>query len=594
MKDKLSFKEIYLGIFYAFSMKGIDFKKSNREVDIDRDAAIDMLDRYADTLVAGSRAAEWDDKAPYANNFEYSQQFFLDKIPTNLIRLRLICSCSLDLSMFDSQKGQSARSRFIPIDVFLSIFPDNEIGVLFFSINLRKSKKLAEAGMADNGLTTDDLIFHIHSLFEDRFDVQIKFPDYLKKLDLADEKHRFSEIAEKYIEFILIAFGIGRLTQKIVVPSEYNYNIIKYLIEQEIDVIEEYPPIHHRDSSYEIHIEIDNPNKLGNDGCRRINRIRRDIKNISNQQCVISLGFSNIIKKRVLEIRDSGDGLNLNCAEHFLNRYPEQTYGMMVGDEGWRFVPKEFSESRISKRWGSRDFVSVVASSSGVILLNFRNTDHYSCYVKGQKDLRNLYQQKVEEHFDFDYCLSGMDHGIFLYLEKAVIMRLLLNTQRDQLHANINKFDKEKNRKRFLRFVPRIFDIRSQKRLEKISAEINKFYMILTNISIENDKWEMGEMYKIISESMDLDKDLNNIKAQLGEYFSQYYSIESNQFISNLNNWGLGIAFIGTIIGIALTIIGLYLSGAQVYSGEHEYINNMNVSENFIKWLVTYVDPRFI
>jgi len=80
---------------------------------------------------------------------------------------------------------------------------------------------------------------------------------------------------------------------------------------------------------------------------------------------------SKSAKARMLEICDSGDGLNLSTTEEFLEKYPGQAYGLMAGDEGWRFVPRGLCRSRIENRWGSRDFISIMTSSNGVVLLNF-------------------------------------------------------------------------------------------------------------------------------------------------------------------------------------------------------------------------------
>ena len=140
----------------------------------------------------------------------------------------------------------STRHGFIPIDVYLSIFPDNDIGVLFFNIKLGPSDKLTTHCSMANGLTTDNLIFFIQSLFEDRFDVDAIIPNYFKKFGISGGKQRMGDIVERYAELVLKAF------------------------------------------------DVENLNKL-------------------------SKGQS--VKKRILEIRDSGDGQNLDNAEDFLNKW---------------------------------------------------------------------------------------------------------------------------------------------------------------------------------------------------------------------------------------------------------------------------------
>lgn len=524
MQDALCFKEVYLGIFYAFSMKEMNIKDKNEETIIDTEAAKNILNDYADKLAAGSRAAEWEKGAHYAKGFEYAQKFLLDKLPKNLIRLRLIRSCSLDnntqtpaLCITFPKYPQSP----IPIDVYLSIFPDSEIGILFFNIKFGSRNDFRTPCPENNDISTDDMIFIIHSLFENRFEVNVRIPCYLKKLGINDGYCKMSDVTEKFVEFILGAFS-----------------------------------------------NSDKPPKY----------------------------TGQFVKSRILEIRDSGGCLNQENAEYFLNKYPEQIYGLMVGDEGWRFVPKEFSESRIKERWGSRDFMSILSSSAGTILLNFRNTHHYDNYIREQTELRKAQNEEIELYFNFDYCISGMDHGAYFSLEKAVLTKLLLEQQSDQLDTIILRLSKGKKERRYFKFI----DLKSQKELQKISDEINKFYANITKISIENEKWELDNVYKNINKSMSIDENLNDIKIRLGDHFDQYYSIVNNQYMSNLNNLGLTIALAGTIVGILLTIIGifltiigLYLSGAQIYSGEPALNISMNLSQNFIDWLNTSLNPFF-
>jgi hypothetical protein len=89
-KDLLVFKEVYLGIFYAFSMKGTKIKDKNGS--ISKEKAIELINKYS----TGNLVAEWDDDCHYAKGFEYAQKFLRDKLPDNLIRLKLNSSFSLD------------------------------------------------------------------------------------------------------------------------------------------------------------------------------------------------------------------------------------------------------------------------------------------------------------------------------------------------------------------------------------------------------------------------------------------------------------------------------------------------------------------
>jgi len=647
MQDRLNFEEVYLGIFYAFSMKGTNIK-NRKGKPIDRAVAENILNNYAETCekkqaafkrksncpcAEGSAAkdekrysaVEWNVHAHYAKGFEYAQQFLIDKLPKNLIRFRLVRPCSADIrpdelntslkesfwkrtdsvSMYlkellpeDAWDNSSKLSKklndlikgplliedarfnkkghktteaqriledqshidksainlrfleeaipglinkqsaylndhssnivnlpalsiadphdpqlFIPIEVYISIFPDNDMCVLFFNVKLGRENRLIAHCIEKADLSTDDLIFIIHSLFEDRFEVNIHIPGYLKELGINDGNHKMRDVAGKFIEFVLKAFE-------------------------------------NRDKQLQEYLQP--------------------------------------IKKRILEIRDSGDSPNLENPEHVFNRYPEQIYGLMVGDEGWRFVPKEFSEARIRETWGSRDFISILASSNGILSLNFRNTDHYDDYANWQRELREIYQKEVESYFNFNYDITGLEHGAFLCLERAMLTRLSLNLQSKILYENIRSSKGKRKSRKFFGII------KSQKRLQEMSESINNFHIDLSNISAENKAWEIDNLYNNISNSLELNKDLNEIKTMQEAYFNQCYSIENNQFAAKLNNLANFTAMAGislAIFGIILTILGLYLSGVQIYLGEPYHNTTQSLDHFFRHWLDTWIDP---
>jgi hypothetical protein len=536
-EDLLSFREVYLGIFYAFSMKGAEIRDKNGKA-ISREEAKAKINNGP----TGYLSADWNDSDDYAKGFEYAQKFLLDKLPPGLIRLKLNGpqslsfrlenapslsdisqkmklepQCQSTLFICNPIKSQPIKNNFVPIDIYLSIFPDNDLGELFFNIKLKQS----------NNLTTDYLISLIHCLFEDRIDVDVTIPNSSNNFDLSNGKHKMGDIVEKYAELVRRAFDVDKS----------------------------------------------------------------------------SINISQSVKRRILEIRDSGDGKNSGYAEEFLKNYPKQVYGLMMGDEGWRFVSKEFSEQRIKERWGSRDFVSVLASSVGVMLLNFRNSNHHDRYLKTQKALRPPSQSaENENYFSFNYGISGMAHGPFLCLEKAVLTRLILDQQNDQLIKNIKGYDKEKKQSNWkeksriiIKFIVNlIFGNRdAQKKLEKLSRDVNELYQSLDQIYSDNKLWESDNIYKNLNKVMELDEDTDKTKIRLGDFFNQQYSVQNNRLMSSLTNKGLRLAVASILVGAFLAIIGLYLSGAQIYLNEKDLKIIADISQNFRDKLVTWINPIF-
>lgn len=483
-ENLLNFKEAYMGIFYAFSMDGIE----NEDSVHCKDTALKKINDYAEKHLFGGLIAEWKDNEDYAKDFKYAEEFHLKNQMEKHTRVKLNLPGAkksedqLAVNMPFPNDAHPDRRFSIPIEVFLSIYPDNEIGILFFNI------KLLSDNQKDNTINADDIIFIIHSIFEDRFKIKLNNPDCLKKLGInGDKRHKMDDIIKKYEDIVCSVFGI----------------------------------------------------KKGNKS----------------------------IKKRVLEICDSGDGLNLIAAEEFLKRYPGQAYGLMVGDEGWSFVPRIFSRSRIKNRWGSRDFVSIIASSYGVVSVNFRNTSHHKAYEDMQSKLKKERGEKVEDNLIHKYSIAGMEHGLFICLEKAIITRLLLNQENDKLIESIKESDSISTEfldKRFrLRTDGELQNkiINNSKNLSKLSSEIEK-------ISEDLKIWEIEKLYENIYNSMDIDRDLNKIAERLAthmESLSQLYTLMTNKIVSHFNNRGIYIGIASIVIGAILAAIGYYISGAQIY-----------------------------
>lgn len=522
----LNFKEVYLGIFSAFSMKGAkpneeEGQQSNKNANTKKkDSPISInYENIKKTIESsGAIVAEWIEEESYANSFKYAEQFHLKTLPENHFRIKLLLidgnktKCQLTFEMPIFREAQPEIFVSIKIDVFLFIYPDNEVGVLFFNTKLSP---------LDRDINTDDIIFIIHSLFEDRFRVQLTIPNHSKeKLNIISKDGKFlmGDVTKNFIKLVQEAFSVSDQTQ---------YN-----------------------------------------------------------------GLEN---KRIIEIRDSGDGLRLTATEEFLDKYPGQTYGLLVGDEGWRFVPRAISRSRIKERWSTRDFVSIIASSCGVVSLNFRGTPHYKAYEDMQIKLKKDRGEEKEDYVTHNYDIAGMDHGLFLCLEKAVLTRSVLTQENDKLNNAINDYDcliNAFNNKRYLFGV----DEKLQKDIGNISKDLNKLSLELDKISKDLKIWEIENLYKNISDAMGIYEDLDNIAERLAthmESLNQLYTLATNKVLTNFNNRGLRIGIAGIIIGAILAVIGYYLSGAQIYldlpghnipAGLSEHFNNSEgwlVNETF-------------
>jgi|WetSurMetagenome_2_1015567.scaffolds.fasta_scaffold02381_8 hypothetical protein len=511
----LNFREAYLGIFYAFPMVGIEKRDSLYQKGI----AEKQINDYSKEHLSSWLIADWNDDEDYANDFKYGEEFHLKKKMENHTRIKLNIlgdnhsRNQLTMEMPFPRDAQPDRRLSIPLDIFLSIYPDNEVGILFFNI------KLTLGNQQGNTINTDEIIFAIHSLFEDRFKIKLNNQDCLNKLGInGDEKHKMDDIIKLYKNIVCNAFGIEDLEQ-----------------------------------------------------------------------------IDSSVKKRVLEICDSGDGLNLIAAEDFLEKYPGQSYGLMVGDEGWRFVSRRHSRSSIKNRWGSRDFVSIVASSYGVVSFNFRNTSHYKDYRDMQTKLKRERGEEVESGLIHKYSIAGMDHGSFLCLEKAIITRLLLDRENDKLTESIDKSESISKE-----FFDKGFWVRTEGELQKEitnnARDLSKLSYEINNISKDIKIWEIEKLHENICNSMELDRDLNEISERLAahmECLSQIYALMTNKIVSHFNNRGIYIGIISIVVGAVLAIVGYYISGAQIYLDLPGHNVPEGLSHFFREYVASVIETAF-
>jgi len=159
----LNFKEVYLGVLYAFSMNGI------KNCNLENETAKNKINSYAKEHLSEERIADWDYNEDYAKSFKYAEEFHLNNLQKDRIRIKLDALADnnsndkLAVNIYVPREDQPDRELSIPIEVFLSIYPSEEIGFLFFNI------KFIPNNHEDNTISTDNLIFAIQSLFEDRF-----------------------------------------------------------------------------------------------------------------------------------------------------------------------------------------------------------------------------------------------------------------------------------------------------------------------------------------------------------------------------------------------------------------------------------------
>jgi hypothetical protein len=208
----------------------------------------------------------------------------------------------------------------------------------------------------------------------------------------------------------------------------------------------------------------------------------------------------NLIKKtdyeyflftHLVEIRDpiKNSGSLINNPQHLIQHFPQQLYGIITGDEGWRFVPHDILNSRISNTWSTRDFFTVISFDKCVLSINFSNGERRRKYEDQQEEILTQYGQEQLHYFYKEKLpqIAGVDHGPFLLLEQISIIRCLL----DEIEEK-HKFE-------------------STTSIEEIYALKSKLYCMFSDMLCSSGIKEIDILAQNIRDSLLIDAKLNEL-----------------------------------------------------------------------------------
>lgn len=241
---------------------------------------------------------------------------------------------------------------------------------------------------------------------------------------------------------------------------------------------------------------------------------------------------SEIITEKILYTNlletDVSTNYKTSFPDDIVINFPKQIYGLLTGDEGWRFVPDKRAKEISFKNWSTRDFHLILSFHNSILLLDFTFTNRHKKYVKACKDIRNLYGRKVENYFTFSSEIAGLDHGPLLILENASVERFLL----DKILEPETSF-KDIGIRSFLKERDQIIDT------------LNK----LSFIEIK----EISAMSQMIKEEMMILNDIEEPRYKL-ELFEREILIRYNQRINHLI---ITLTIIGLVVAILVAIFSL-------------------------------------
>lgn len=126
----------------------------------------------------------------------------------------------------------------------------------------------------------------------------------------------------------------------------------------------------------------------------------------------------------LLEIQDVTP---YRSVEDLIENEPQRLYGMLCGDEGWEYVPRELAAERLTNSWGSRSFMRFVAFGTNALLLNLIHAPEAQRYMERQEDYGTRAFGGVNPYFRICSQVAGINHGILLSQEMVLVIKTIAN-----------------------------------------------------------------------------------------------------------------------------------------------------------------------
>lgn len=229
----------------------------------------------------------------------------------------------------------------------------------------------------------------------------------------------------------------------------------------------------------------------------------------------------------IVELNDFFDS---DSADEIMDESAPELYGIMTGDEGYEFVPKELCQRRLSNRWSTRDFADAIVYRNNLLLVNLNHGLRVMRYMEHQKQYGNEYYGGPNEYFLMDPAIAGVNHGIMFSCEFGMVAKTIaavvlkhqaeLNEHRGKFKASITE---TKNMRRELIFT--------LNRLETIGMA------------------ELGDLDRLVIDGLDVDPLMDKIK-----YLLELLESELDLLYQTSTN----------TLMTALTVLGLILAAVEV------------------------------
>lgn len=219
--------------------------------------------------------------------------------------------------------------------------------------------------------------------------------------------------------------------------------------------------------------------------------------------------------------------------DDILTNEPQRIYGMLCGDEGWEFVPEDMAEERISKSWGSRDFVKFIVCGNNSVLFHLVGSESWHRYQQRQNEFGTKAYNGVNEYFTRISDVAGINQGILISQEFVNAIRAkcnsIINMPRRIKRSGIGVLGKEIYRTKRLR--------------SDLITTLNK----VEDLRIS----EIGELEQLLMTGYKINPLIDNIKYTL-ELTESELDLLYQESTNNLVN-------ILTVAGLLISVISMFV-----------------------------------
>jgi hypothetical protein len=189
--------------------------------------------------------------------------------------------------------------------------------------------------------------------------------------------------------------------------------------------------------------------------------------------------------------------------EAWIAANPTPLYGILSGDEGWRWVPEEVAKDRLRFTWSTRTFVKSVALDRTLLQVSSRPAT-YATEVNQQFE---AYGYDLPAHLRIGSAVPGLENGGLFAMEGMIARSVTIK----ELEAAATEFSLAQSPTGSIgTFLRSIFNSNA--------AAASLHYTLADRLAriAEPPWWELGQLDRMLRAAFDLERRIERLKWWLG------------------------------------------------------------------------------